>query len=359
MDDIKYFVEFTKKDEDKRQVSGYASTEALDSQNEVVEKDAIARALPGYLGEFDQKTGKYRYGNLREMHQLSAVGKTIKANMDNRGLYIEGKVVDDNAWKKVKEGVYAGFSIGGKIVKQVGNRIKDLKLSEISLVDRPANPEAVFLMVKADKAGTMQDIQREEMTDHPRPMKPDPHTAIGEAGHILELAQELRMIRFMLEMDGRSTIELDRALTALKTLASKILTGENAKKFDHIMYGISAEEMESLVKAKLTTQQRKKIPGGQFAYIDSKGGKHLPIQDKAHAQNAMARWNQTHFESSEKKRSAARRIIAAARRFGIEVDPKSSIAQAAKKAEEISDIGKYIDTNWTAGYFGEMKKIMG
>ena len=36
MDDIKYFVEFTKKDEDKRQVSGYASTEALDSQNEVV-----------------------------------------------------------------------------------------------------------------------------------------------------------------------------------------------------------------------------------------------------------------------------------------------------------------------------------
>src|SRR3990167_4175661 len=249
-DDIKIFIPFNKKDEDKRLVGGYASSEALDSQGEIVEKDAIARALPGYLGEYDQEKKRYKLGGLREMHQLSAVGKTIKANMDNRGLYIEGKVVDDNAWKKVKEGVYAGFSIGGKIVKQVGNRIKDLKLSEISLVDRPANPEAVFLMVKADKAGTMQDIQREEMTDHPRPMKPDPHTAIGEAGHILELAQELRMIRFMLEMDGRSTIELDRALTALKTLASKILTGDNAKKFEQILYGISAEEMESLIKVK-------------------------------------------------------------------------------------------------------------
>ena len=253
------FVEFTKKDNDKRIVSGYASTPAIDSQGEIVEKDAIARALSGYLGEYDQEEKRYKLGGLREMHQLSAVGKTVKAIVDNKGLYIDGKVVDDNAWKKVKEGVYAGFSIGGKIVKQVGNRIKDLKLSEISLVDRPANPEAMFMMVKADKTGTMQDIQKEEMTDHPRPMKPDPHTAIGEAGHILELAQELRMIRFMLEMDGRSTIELDKALTALKTLASKILTGDNAKKFEHIMYGISNEEMESLVKAKLTTQQRKKF----------------------------------------------------------------------------------------------------
>lgn len=289
MDDINIFVPFSKKDNDKRLVGGYASSEALDSQGEVVEKDAIARALPGYLGEYDQKTGKYRYGNLREMHQLSAVGKTVKAKIDNKGLYIDGKVVDDVAWKKVKEGVYAGFSIGGKIIKQVGNRIKDLKLSEISLVDRPANPEAIFLMVKADNAGKMQDVQKDEMTDSPHEMKPDPHTAIGEAGHLLELAQELRMIRFMLEMDGRSTIELDKALTALKTLASKILTGDNRKKFEHILYGISNEEMESLIKAKL---------------------------------------------------------------------PNPTITQSTKKAK-VSEISKYIDTNWTAGYFGEMKKVMG
>src|SRR3990167_7791179 len=189
MNDFRRFIEFTKKDEEKKTVSGYASSEALDSQGEIVEKDAIARALPGYLGELDQTTGKFRYANLREMHQLSAVGKTMKARVDEKGLYIEGKVVDKDAWEKVKEGVYAGFSIGGKIVKQVGNRIKDLKLSEISLVDRPPNPEAVFLMVKVDKTGKMQDIQKEEMIEQPRPMKPDPHKAIGEAGHILELAQ--------------------------------------------------------------------------------------------------------------------------------------------------------------------------
>src|SRR3990167_11221626 len=173
MNDFRRFIEFTKKDEDQRIVEGYASTEALDSQGEIVEKDAITRALDGYLGMWDEEKKRWKYAGIREMHQLSAVGKTMKAKVDDKGLYIEGKVIDKEAWEKVKEGVYAGFSIGGKIVKQVGNRIKDLKLSEISLVDRPANPEAVFLMVKVDKSGEMQDIQREEMTDHPRPMKPD------------------------------------------------------------------------------------------------------------------------------------------------------------------------------------------
>src|SRR3990167_9594773 len=162
-DDIKIFIPFNKKDEDKRLVGGYASSETLDSQGEIVEKDAIARALPGYLGEYDQEKKRYKLGGLREMHQLSAVGKTVKAIVDTKGLYIDGKVVDDNAWKKVKEGVYAGFSIGGKIVKQVGNRIKDLKLSEISLVDRPANPDAMFMMVKIDDKGKVIDKQGVDM----------------------------------------------------------------------------------------------------------------------------------------------------------------------------------------------------
>ena len=39
--------------------------------------------------------------------------------------------------------------------------------------------------------------------------------------------------------------------------------------------------------AKLTYQQRKKLPGGVFA-VDHKKRKY-PIQDKAHARNALAR----------------------------------------------------------------------
>src|SRR3989304_4665784 len=105
-DDLKIFIPFIKKDKAQRLVSGYASTEALDSQGEVVEKEAIIKALPGHLGDWDETNQRYRYGGLREMHQPSAVGKTMKTKVDNKGLWIEGKVVDEAAWNKVKEGVY-------------------------------------------------------------------------------------------------------------------------------------------------------------------------------------------------------------------------------------------------------------
>lgn len=346
MDDFKIFIPFSKKDKDKKLVSGYASTEALDSQGEVVEKEAIIKALPNYLGEWDEENQRYKYAGLREMHQPSAVGKTMKTKVDHKGLWIEGKIVDKDAWEKVKEGVYAGFSIGGRVLEQVNNRIKAIRLSEISLVDRPANPEAVFSMVKFDKAG--QPMQEE-------PMEEPPHMDLMLATHILEVAMELRYMLSVCEDTGRSTKELNSALDKLKELASKVLIGADKKKFEQILYGINFEEID---KAKLPSKERKNMPTGQFAYVDSKGGKHLPIHDKAHVQNAMARFNQTQFESPEKRKTAARKILAAARRFGMEIDPKSTVAQAAK-LEEAYSIEKFVDTTWSPGYFEEARKVNG
>ena len=40
------------------------------------------------------------------MHQLSVVGTADEASIDDRGLYIGAKVVDDVAWGKVTSGVY-------------------------------------------------------------------------------------------------------------------------------------------------------------------------------------------------------------------------------------------------------------
>lgn len=134
------FIPFTKTDAEQRMVYGYASTEALDSQGEIVSRDAIINALPDYM----------RFRNIREMHQSSAVGKTQEAKVDEKGLFIGVKVVDESAWQKVKETVYNGFSIGGKIVTKIDDTITELKLTEISLVDRPANPEAVFSFYKGE-----------------------------------------------------------------------------------------------------------------------------------------------------------------------------------------------------------------
>jgi phage head maturation protease/regulator of replication initiation timing len=140
MNNLNFFAEITKYDPDQRMVYGYASTTALDSQGERVAKEAIEAALPDYL----------KFANIREMHTTSAVGVAKETTLDEKGLYIGAKIVDDNAWKKVKEGVYKGFSIGGKRLSKVDDTITEMKLTEISLVDRPANPEATFDVFKAD-----------------------------------------------------------------------------------------------------------------------------------------------------------------------------------------------------------------
>lgn len=152
-DKILLYAPIEKTDEEQHMVYGYASTEAVDSQGEIVKKDALKGALADYM----------KFANIREMHQPSAVGKTKKAQIDNKGLYIAAKIVDPAAWEKVKEGVYSGFSIGGHVKQMVDNEITDLRLSEISLVDRPANPEATFDVFKADGIVTKDEIVTEEI----------------------------------------------------------------------------------------------------------------------------------------------------------------------------------------------------
>lgn len=139
---MRIYAPLQKIDEEQRMVYGYASTEALDSQGEIIKRDAIEAALPGFM----------RFGNIREMHQPSAVGKAKGATIDDKGLYLAAKIVDDEAWAKVKEGVYSGFSVAGQVTARDPMQkhvITGCSLSEISLVDRPSNPEAVFEMFKS------------------------------------------------------------------------------------------------------------------------------------------------------------------------------------------------------------------
>lgn len=135
---------YEKLDDDIIIVTGIASSETLDNQNEVVKSSAIKEALPDYMSIGGT-------GALREMHQSKAAGTVFKAEvLEDGNTLIEARVVDKDACKKIEKGVYKGFSIGGKVVKKEGNAITKLKLTEISLVDRPCNPDALFSMYKAD-----------------------------------------------------------------------------------------------------------------------------------------------------------------------------------------------------------------
>jgi phage head maturation protease len=134
---MKIYFPIAKVDAERREVWGYASTETRDDQGEIVTREALTAALGDYM----------KFANIREMHQLSAVGVAQEAGVDEKGLYIGAKIVDDQAWRKVTEGVYKGYSIGGRVTERDPadyRTITGIVLNEISLVDRPANPEAIF-----------------------------------------------------------------------------------------------------------------------------------------------------------------------------------------------------------------------
>lgn len=216
-DDVKIYLPFQKKDNDERIVEGYATSEDLDSQGEVVKIDAVKKALPDYM----------KFANIREMHQPSAVGKAVKAKIDDtkKALYLVAKVVDDVAWKKCKEGVYNGFSIGGRALKTVGNQIEELILTEISLVDRPANPSAIFSLIKMDTKKSDGEI-KEEMDEFK-------FEEVFRAERALQLTAELVFMYDNYKARGVDTGELEKAIEILKTLVQKELdTAMKSEKMD-------------------------------------------------------------------------------------------------------------------------------
>jgi hypothetical protein len=79
--------------------------------------------------------------------------------------------------------------------------------------------------------------------------------------------------------------------------------------------------------AELSSEDRDDLRKDQFAYVDSDGGEHLPLNDESHVRNAIARFNQTDFESKAAKERARKKILRAAERHGIEVSDESNVSE--------------------------------
>jgi hypothetical protein len=77
----------------------------------------------------------------------------------------------------------------------------------------------------------------------------------------------------------------------------------------------------------LSTQQRERLRKSDFAYVDKERQGHLPIHDEEHVRNALARWNQTDFESTAAKEEARKKILHAAKKFGIEVSEDDKVVK--------------------------------
>ena len=89
------------------------------------------------------------------MHGRVAAGKLTDIAFDDeeKRILVSAQIVDDDEWRKVQEGVYTGFSQGGRYIKRWPDPATGLtrytaEPTEISLVDLPCLPGATFEVVK-------------------------------------------------------------------------------------------------------------------------------------------------------------------------------------------------------------------
>jgi hypothetical protein len=149
---------FSKVDKERRIVSGFASLDNVDKQDDIVTAEASMEAF-----------AKFR-GNIREMHQPLAVGKMVNFKAEKyfdpeskkfyNGVFVSAYVSKgaQDTWEKVLDGTLAGFSIGGRMNKwddgfdeksdKAIRIIKQYDLIELSLVDSPANQFANIVSVE-------------------------------------------------------------------------------------------------------------------------------------------------------------------------------------------------------------------
>lgn len=82
--------------------------------------------------------------------------------------------------------------------------------------------------------------------------------------------------------------------------------------------------------AKLTTEDREDLPATDYACpIDKK----LPINDAAHVRNAMARFDQVITNKCHPE-EARRRIISAAKRYGVDVKDFGNVKEFKSTSRE-------------------------
>jgi hypothetical protein len=157
-DSVRLSMPIGKVDVERRIVSGFATLDNVDKQGDIVTTESSVEAFKNFRG------------NLREMHQPSAVGKIVSFKEDRyfdpsvkkfySGVYVSAYVSKgaQDAWEKVLDGTYKGFSIGGNIknwddayneeLSKSIRIIKEYDLFELSLVDNPANQFANIVSIE-------------------------------------------------------------------------------------------------------------------------------------------------------------------------------------------------------------------
>jgi hypothetical protein len=248
------YCQISKVDEEKRTVTGIGTSEALDGEGEIFDYPSSKPYVQAWSdGVYTRSQGK-SYGNIREMHQLSAVGKLSEPIIfdDTQKLVIlTSYISDDQAWKKCFDGTYTGFSISGPVI---GDKWSDAGTPgakrytcapvEFSICDAPCNPDAFFTAVKAGGATEQRKFKAATAAEK----EPNVATAQKSMYNIGDLASIISSLRWTQEdlvwereSEGDGSPVPDKLKAAITSLCE-------------VLVDLAREESAELVGAMKTSQ---------------------------------------------------------------------------------------------------------
>lgn len=160
---IYVYGDITRRDDDNRIVEGYCFVnESVGKGQATIARAAMEAATKAYMD----------WGCVREMHGANAVGTAndgatpqLGVTWDDTGAFFRCKVVDDAAWEKTKQGVFKGFSVGVKPLVMRGNTVQKCDWVEVSLVDRPRDPDTRLSIARSESYNGETEFEVESEED--------------------------------------------------------------------------------------------------------------------------------------------------------------------------------------------------
>jgi len=307
---IKKNFRLVKVDEATHKVYGLATSEAVDCDDQIADYEGSKQTFTQWSEDFMKRTQaagqSVSLGNIRIQHNVGDVGgkaTRIDFRDETKEVYLESEPINDEVWDMLQGGFLTGYSIGGRVTKvQKEGKYERywFTLSEVSYVDNPANPDATFAYVKANGSVELRKFRR------------SPETVLDDiAANAKKTAQEFAAAA---HPEGDSSMalftqdQLDqiKSVILLKDAKTKRVAGED-------------------------------LPASAFAYVGDKDDPStwkLPIhfsseeKSKRHVRNALARFNQTKGIPEDEKESVHAKIVAAAKKYGIDVESEKAAASA-------------------------------
>lgn len=158
-----HITKFEKTEDGTLMVYGKAAGADLDLDGQRCDPVWLKSAMPSW----------HEWGNVREQHANIAAGVGVELTEgDEPGdWFLKAEIVDAGTIRKVEKRVLKGFSVGivnGRVIKSrlaPNGVIDDGTIAEISLVDRPCNPQATLAIAKSFGGATLRPVDAPEVGD--------------------------------------------------------------------------------------------------------------------------------------------------------------------------------------------------